>query len=273
MTLTRGHVLKFGLAILLALAVYLVNGALEASLWEPAYMTGWVLLAGMLILTLLNARKKLPFMPLMNVRSWVRLHVYLGWFVLAVFLIHLDFEMPNGGVETAMAVLFVIVGLSGVVGAWLSRSFPRRLTRRGEEVIYERIPMFIAQLREAADDLATYSVEQTESTSIADFYAKTLKSWFSRPADFLQHLFERNNRQYALEQEIVTLRRYLNSREQEILDELQAMVRKKSDLDYHYALQKTLKAWLFVHIPATYALLVLAGVHVVLVHAFTGAQL
>lgn len=273
MIITKGHIFKAFLALLLAGCVYVVQGAFASKLWEPAYMTGWVLLGGMFLLSLLNARKKLPFLPLWNVRVWVKVHIYLGWFILAMFVIHLEFRMPNGGLETTMAVLFLIVAVSGIVGAWLSKSFPRRLTRRGEEVIYERIPVFIAQLREAADDLATYSVEQTDSTSIADFYVQNLKQWFIGPHDYLPHLFELNTRQYTLDQKFDTLRRYLNEREQEIVDELYAMVQKKSDLDYHYALQKTLKGWLFVHIPATYALLTLALVHVVLVHAFTGASL
>ena len=261
------------IALFLAGVVFVLSETLDSALWEPAYLTGWLLLGGMIILTFLNVRKKLPFLPLFNVRSWVRVHIYLGWFILALFAIHLDFRVPNGGVETTMAVLFVVVGVSGIFGAWLSKSFPRRLTRRGEEVIFERIPVFAAQLREAADDLASYSVEQTESTSIADFYANNLKSWFTRPADYLQHIVELNTRQYKFDQEFDTLRRYLNPKEQEIVDELHALVRKKSDLDYHYALQRTLKGWLFIHIPATYALLTLAAVHIVLVHAFTGAQL
>jgi hypothetical protein len=42
----------------------------------------------------------------------------------------------------------------------------------------------------------------------------------------------------------------------------------KDDLDHHYALQATLKLWLFVHVPLTSALLVFAAFHVVLVQAF-----
>ncbi len=273
MMLTRKHVGRFGIALLAAVAIYFMHGGMQAALWEPAFVTGWILLGGMLILALLNTRKKLPFLPLAKVRNWVKLHVYLGWFVVGVFLIHIDFDIPNGWIETTMAVLFVVVALSGVIGAFLSKSLPPRLTRRGEEVIFERIPVFITQLREAADDLAVYSVEQTSSTSIADFYTEQLREWFMRPRDYFEHLMELGGRRFALKQDFDSMERYLNDTEKEVLGELRALAEKKSDLDYHHALQMTLKGWLFIHIPATYALLALAVVHVILVHAFTGMSL
>lgn len=273
MMITRERVGRFAFVVIAAIAVFMLHGAMDATLWEPAFLTGWILLGSMLVLTLLNTRKKLPFLPLARVRSWVKLHVYLGWFVVAIFVLHLDFQIPNGGIEVAMAVLFVIVAVSGAVGIFISRTLPPRLTRRGEEVIFERIPIFRTQLREAADDLAIYSVEQTSSTSIADFYAKELKDWFSSPRDYVEHLLELNGRFFGLMQKFDSLERYLNDTEKEVLGELRALAKKKSDLDYHHALQKTLKGWLFIHIPATYALLVLAGIHVILVHAFTGVNL
>ena len=53
------------------------------------------------------------------------------------------------------------------------------------------------------------------------------------------------------------------------MDEMKELVEVKSDLDYQYTLQAALKYWLFVHIPATYALFLFVLVHVVLVLAFS----
>ena len=66
------------------------------------------------------------------------------------------------------------------------------------------------------------------------------------------------------------LSRYLNAEEREFHDRLRELVCKKDELDFHYALQLMLKVWLFVHVPLTYSLLIAAGVHMVLVHAFGG---
>jgi len=273
MTLNSRMVWRFLFVVVLAAAVYVFSEALNIRLWTAEFATGWILLGGMLLLTLLNVRKKVPFLPAVPVRYWLVFHLYLGWFTVGVFLIHIDFSMPNGALELTIAILFVIVALSGVFGIFISRSFAKRLTRRGEELIYERIPLFRHQLREAADDLCAFSVEKTGSTSIAEFYMNHLQAWFRGPRDFIEHLFELNGRIFQLERAFDDVNRYLNDDEKEQLEELRALVRKKYDLDYSYSLQRTLKYWLFIHIPVTYALLVLAVAHVVLVHAFTGAVL
>jgi len=69
---------------------------------------------------------------------------------------------------------------------------------------------------------------------------------------------------------ISDLNRYLNEPERATLDQIAALVRQKDGLDYHYALQFTLKFWLFTHIPLTCSLLLFILAHVVLVFAFSG---
>jgi hypothetical protein len=64
--------------------------------------------------------------------------------------------------------------------------------------------------------------------------------------------------------------RYLAPKERDYLIQLRALVTKKDELDHQNALQIVLRAWLFVHVPATYAMLLLAVVHLVIAHAFGG---
>ena len=51
--------------------------------------------------------------------------------------------------------------------------------------------------------------------------------------------------------------------------ELGELVLMKDDLDYHYALQGALKIWLFVHIPVTFVMLILAVFHGLMAQAFS----
>jgi len=60
--------------------------------------------------------------------------------------------------------------------------------------------------------------------------------------------------------------------EREAAERLADLVRQKDGLDYHRALQLTLKGWLFIHIPFTYSLLLFIVVHVVLVLGFSGGH-
>ena len=64
----------------------------------------------------------------------------------------------------------------------------------------------------------------------------------------------------------------MDGKERESLERLSDLVCQKDDLDYHHALQATLKGWLFVHIPLTYSLWILVVLHLVLAYAFTGGM-
>jgi hypothetical protein len=70
--------------------------------------------------------------------------------------------------------------------------------------------------------------------------------------------------------ELDDLRRFLNQSERTTLEQLTQLVRQKDGLDYHHALQTTLKLWLFVHLPLTYSLMIFSLLHVVFVFAFSG---
>lgn len=233
-----------------------------------AYPSGWVLFAIMILLTAFNARKKLPFLSLFSARGWLDLHVYAGFFSVVAFLFHLRFQWPTGWFEVVLAALFVIVAASGVVGLILSRDFPRRLTARGDEVLYEHIPLVRRQLREAAESLALGSVTAARSSTVADFYAAELHSYFAGHRHFLQHCL-------ALEAPLTRLRsrmneqdRYLNDAERKLMSQLRDLVTRKNGLDYQYSLQTALRMWLFFHIPFTYSLLLWSLAHVLLAYGF-----
>jgi hypothetical protein len=64
--------------------------------------------------------------------------------------------------------------------------------------------------------------------------------------------------------------RFLNDDERLVMLDLEDRVAAKDDLDYQHTLQATLKYWLFVHIPITYALVAFAVFHLMLVSSFAG---
>ncbi len=66
--------------------------------------------------------------------------------------------------------------------------------------------------------------------------------------------------------------RDLNDAEMAYVGKLRDLVEHKDQLDYAYAIQSTLKAWLFIHLPATYGLILLALLHLLLVYSFGGAR-
>jgi len=234
------------------------------------FLTGWILFGLMLLLTAYNARKKLPFLPLLSSQTWLDFHVYAGWVTAVLFCIHLNFRIPTGWFESVLAALFLLVTLSGIAGLVLSRTIPKRLTLRGGEVLFERIPSVRLRLQNEAEALAHKIVPDTKSTIVAEFYAQHLHGFFSGRRNFWPHMVESRRPLNTLLAQIDDLNRYLGEKEREALGKISKLVHQKDGLDYHEALQWILKSWLFIHIPLTYSLLIFTFVHIVLVFAFSG---
>lgn len=255
------------IALLLVLALRRVHAI---SLNDPQSVSGWSLLALIALLTLLNVRKKASAPPLGAARHWLNFHIYAGLFTFVLFAIHVNFKLPDGPLETTLAILYASVGVSGVVGIILSRIFARRLTTHGSEVIYEQIPGLRGEVGEAVEALALQSIEDTEATTIADFHARRLLAFLAGPRNFWSHLADSRRPITRLLRETAELKRFLNESERDVLKQIEDLLRVKDGLDYHHALQTALKAWLFVHIPLTYGLVLFIAVHIVVVTAFAG---
>jgi hypothetical protein len=243
--------------------------------WEETrphlfYLTGWVLFGLILCLTAYNVRKKLASWSRVSSRRWFQAHVYLGLFTVVVFLLHIQWRWPTGRFEILLALLFGIVAVSGVAGWWLSRALPQRLTTLGGEVPYERIPVIRRALREEAERLVLGAVPTAKATTLADFYSARLAGFFAGPGNFTRHLVNSRHPLNTLLRKISEVKRFANEEEQKSADALARLVQQKDALDFHHAIQLTLKGWLFVHIPLTYALLVMISAHLLLVYGFSG---
>jgi len=262
----------FGAVLLLAavVALFVIWREFDPLIPRMPFLTGWALLLIMLFLTAYNGRKKLPFLPGIRSETWLQVHIYVGFFTAALFGIHISMRMPTGWFECTLAWLYVLVMLSGIGGLLLSRIFPKRLTTRGGEVLFESIPAVRRSLADQAEALALKALPDAKSTTITDFYTEHLHEYFAGPRNFIAHLFEVSSPLNDLLHRIGELNRFLNEEERKLMDQIAKLVRQKDALDYHYSLQLTLTLWLFVHIPLSYSLLLFSIVHVILVFAFAG---
>ena len=260
------------LMLALLLVLWCVAKLFATALRDTALVSGWLLMGLVFFLAAYNLRKKLPFLPLGSASAWLQFHIYVGLFSAAVFGIHIGWRMPGGALEILLAGSYLLVFGSGVVGLCLSRSFAKRLTTRGDEVMFERIPVHRKHLQNEAETLVMEFMDESDSSAVAQFYADRLEPFFARASNFWQHLAQSNRPRVALLNEISSYERFLDEAERETMRKLAGHVRRKDDLDYQYALQATLKYWLFGHVPLTYALLVFAVFHWLLVAAFSGGN-
>lgn len=266
--LTRRRVRN--VAILAVAAIVLAGGAhlAETTLHDTRFVTGWVLLSLIVGLALFDLRKRLPVLPLGNASTWQQVHIYGGWFAVAVFLAHTDGGLPDGPFEVALWVPFVAVAITGTVGIWLNRMLPRRMRDHGERELYDRIAARRAAIADEAQSLAIASARDTASVTIADYYHKELSAFFQRPRNMLSHLTGYHGHLRRQLNQIASMNRYVDERGRSILERIAELVEIKDDLDYQYAAQIAMRLWLFVHVPLAHALLVLIAVHAIMAYAF-----
>ena len=265
------RVTSIGVAFAAGGLLVLVNTLYDMSLRDAAFLNGWLLFGGMVFLTLFNARKKLPFLPLMSSALWLQIHVYLGFICAALFLLHTSFRLPNGLFETLLWIATVMLFVTGILGLILSRRLPPRLRAGGERIIFERIPGFRAQLANEAEALSFNSLDDTGNTAVANFYWTILAPYLRKPRNFLGHLFGSRKHFRRLENQFRELKRYEDAKGREVLTRLAEISTAKDNLDHQYALQLTLKLWLFFHLPVAYSVLVMSLVHTFLAYAFGSA--
>ncbi len=270
MTFARRRLRNLTLVLIGGLLILISDWIARGALMQTAYISGWAMLALMLLLAAYNLRKKLSVIPLFSSSAWLQVHVYAGVVSVVVFVVHIGYVMPNGGLEILLGVLYLGVAASGLVGLVLTRALPPRINSRGENVIFERIGAIRQQLREQAEVLALESVNAGNVTAISQLYQDRLLRFFAGPQNLWSHLGQSRRRRQALLGEIDALRRYVKESDRESLTQIAELVCLKDDLDYRYACQCALKGWLFVHSPLTYGLLLVMGVHIVVVYAFSG---
>ncbi len=262
---------NLGLVGLCALVLTIIYGRMPVHDWKHAsFVTGWLLVAVLLSLILFNARKKLPFLPLLSASTWLQFHIYAGLFASAVFLVHTGGQFPGGAFDRVLWSVFVLIAISGFVGIGLSRAMPARLRSRGEAVLLERIPAIRARLSAEVEELARRSVTETGSPAIAELYVRRLRPFLAQTAPRFGHLFEVRHSFRHLVRDLRATERYLSPKGRQFLDQIESLLVTKDSLDYQYTIHMTLRGWLFLHVPLSFAIIPLIVVHIVLFYAFGG---
>ncbi len=251
-------------------------GALFGTVWlydtalrDPRTFDGWVLLGAIAFQIFFSWRRKFAKLPLGRVTTWMQAHIYCGYFVIAMFALHTQFTLPDTGFEWALWLLFVLVATSGVVGAFLARAVPSKLEAKTSQVPLEKISAQQAKIAREVDDLVIGSVDGDGAAVLTNFYTQTLHTFFRKPRNIVSHLSQSRRPLRVICDELEAFERYLDEPGKETLKSIRTRIIAKDDLDFQYAHQGLLIAWLFVHIPATYGMVALSIIHVAIVHAYS----
>jgi hypothetical protein len=260
---------------------------------------GLVGFAFMLVAGLLGARRAVPTWRIGRGTTWMRAHIWLGLLSVPLILFHGGFGL-GGPLTTVLMVLFIAVVLSGIAGVLLQQALPRLLlTRVPLETVYEQIDAVVLQLLAESDGLVAAAcgplpvapavvahrgragggvaspragsprssprtrpaalAPLPESSALRDAYLRDIRP-FLDPA-------RRPDGALGTPGRAATLFRYLRTTLppalQETVGELERICDERRQLADQKRLHHVLHGWLLVHVPLSYAVLLLGAVHAV----------
>ncbi|QDT10553.1 hypothetical protein [Planctomycetes bacterium K23_9] len=241
----------------------------DARLGSASHFTGFTLLAALFLLIMLGMRRRLPVLPLGSMSSWTQVHLYTGIFSSGVFLMHVPAVIGGGTFEFALSLLFWVVSLSGFYGVYVSRTVPRRLTAVAGQHRFDQVSNTRHRIGQTAEAVLHETKDSAAGKVLEAFYDDYLQSFFAKPPSLAYVLVPTGNRRRRLLGDIKDLDRYLEPDSRETAGRFAALIRRRDDLDYQYALQFRLRAWIAVHATFSIVLTAAAIVHAVIAIRFT----
>lgn len=251
--------------------------------------------ACMLFAALLGARKKVPVWRIGRAQNWMRGHLWLGFVSFPLILFHSGFRF-GVGLTRALMWLLVVVFASGILGAILQHFMPRLTTERIPlETIYEQIGrvrlQLVAEAQTVIDEVSAalagnvsqataqqratsasagtmggitvssgLQVDEGASVQLQEFFRREMQPYVANGGSRGTALADRNRSQSMFQQLRLRLPPNLHS----AIDDLENICEEKRELDQQVQYHRILHGWLLVHIPASYALLLLGAVHAVM---------
>lgn len=267
--MNRSVLLYLALASIAFAVFYVGNLVYDISLRDAQYFNGWILVAGISVLMFLTFRKKVVILPFGQVRKWLKLHYYLGFVTVGVFVVHTNYRIPDSPLEWLLWCLFVLIAVSGIIGGVISKVIPPRLEARGESILFERIATYRVQLAAQAEELVRQSIKHGNTLSISNLYNDMLAEYFAGHRNIIAHLRASTRPLAGMLGALDEIERYLDKDGKGDLEQMRALVEAKNNLDFRYANGALMKLWLFFHIPAVYAMIVAIIVHIIISYAFS----
>jgi hypothetical protein len=225
------------------------------------YILGTIGALLILWLTALGLRKRVMTRNRWSLKAWTSAHVYLGLSLLIIGTLHSGFQF-GWNIHTLAYALMVLVIASGIVGISLYAALPRALSdNRGELTEAQMIEALRAldrQLLEAAQPLDQGSARLVDAALEED------------PFDVgLYRRLSGRFRPGATEAALDSFRAAGLTRPGDPAERVEGLLEKRrsmlSRMHRHMWLRALLEVWLYVHVPATIALLAALTAHIVAV--------
>lgn len=260
---------------------------------------GIVGFAFMIFAGLLGARKKVPVWRVGRAQTWMRGHLWLGTLSFPLILLHGGFKFGFGLTHWLMWI-FLFVFISGIFGAVLQHYMPKMIKERiPMETIYEQIGRVRNQLVDEANNLVEQAcatltgnlssatmerralvagagtmggvtvatglqIDEDSSAELRGFLRNKMEPFLERYGSRRQPIASRDTAKSMFDQ----LRQLLPPNLHPTVDDLENICEEKRELDQQTFYHRVLHGWLLVHIPLSYAVLLLGAIHAVVALAY-----
>jgi hypothetical protein len=259
----------------------------------PGLAYGLAGTACMIAAALLAARKKVRTWRLGAAQTWMRAHIWLALLAVPLILFHAGFRL-GGALTTWLMVLFAIVTVSGIFGVVVQQLLPSRMAvqvprettlgqiqhvRAGLAAdAYEIVASRVGEIPEANEERDRIAEEEHVQAARPGYWKKSSRE---RPAEEpapeaerLRGIYLGEVRPYlrglgssvpASRDALPDLRAHEVDAPEEwrdLLPRLAEICEESRQLEVQRRLHRVLHDWLFLHAPLSFALLVLAALHV-----------
>lgn len=217
--------------------------------------------AGLIVwLALLGLRKRTMTRSGWSLKAWTSAHVYLGLALIVIATLHTGFQL-GWNVHTLAYGLMMLVIASGVFGIAVYSLVPAALSSNREEMtepqMLEALRAVDRQLQDAAQPLERRWIEPVRAALdegvAADGLWRRLSA--SQRSGATQRAIDAYNHTALEETDDPALIRV-----EALLQRRQAQLGR---MQRHMRLKAMLQIWLYVHVPATFALLAALTAHIV----------
>ncbi len=211
-------------------------------------------------LALLGIRKRAMTRGKWSLKAWTSAHVYLGLALIVIATLHTGFQF-GWNVHTLAYALMVLVIASGIFGIVAYATLPAALSNNREQMtqtqMIEGLRALDRQLLDAAQPLPQHAADRVRIALAEDAFGGSLLRRLSGeyPACATSQAiadFNTESPAVAADPAVIRVETLLNRR----LALLERMRR-------HLRLKGLLEVWLYLHVPATFALLAALTAHVV----------
>lgn len=230
------------------------------------YTLGTIGFGLILWLTMLGVRKRAMTAGRWSLKAWTSAHVYLGLSLIVIATLHTGFQL-GWNVHTLAWSLMMIVILSGLFGIYVYATLPKALSQNRydedgaitEKVMIEQMKQLDRQIHDAAQPLdpeAAAIVEKClgEDVFAGSFWKRVRNSY---PGDLTRIAMT----------ELRKLRNFRPRTDDDPFERVETLLTKKeallAKLRRHLQLKSWLQAWLYIHVPATFALIAALTAHVI----------